>query len=40
MSSRHISLGTPYRWLGEAFAMFRAHTGVLFGAALLAVPAR
>ena len=37
MSSRHISLGTPYRWLGEAFAMFRAHTGVLFGAALLAV---
>ena len=33
MTTRTISLGTPYRWLAEAFAMCRAHPRVLFGAA-------
>jgi hypothetical protein len=37
MTVNTVSLGTPYRWLGEAFAACRAHTRVLLGAASLLV---
>lgn len=33
MTVNTVSLGSPFRWLAEAFAMCRAHTRVLFGAA-------
>lgn len=35
MTMRTISLGTPYRWLAEAFATCCAHPRTLFGAASL-----
>jgi hypothetical protein len=35
MTARKISLGAPYRWLGEALAMCRAQPRVLSGAASL-----
>jgi hypothetical protein len=35
MTARKISLGAPYRWLGEAFAMCRAQPRIVFGAASL-----
>ena len=35
MTARKISLGAPYRWLGESFAMCRAQPRVVFGAASL-----
>lgn len=33
MSKVKVTLGTPYRWLGEAFALCRAHPGTFLGAA-------
>lgn len=35
MTMKKVSLGGPYRWLGESFAMCRAHPRVLFGAGSL-----
>jgi len=35
MTAGKVSLGAPYRWLGEAFAMCRAQPRVVFGAASL-----
>jgi hypothetical protein len=35
MSGKTVSLGAPYRWLGESFAICRAHPRVIFGAAAL-----
>jgi hypothetical protein len=35
MSVKTVSLGAPYRWLGESVALCRAHPRVIFGAAFL-----
>ena len=35
MTVKTVSLGTPYRWLGEAFALCRGHSRVLFAASSL-----
>ena len=37
MSVKSIALATPYRWLGEAFALCRAHVRILFGATCLMI---
>ena len=35
MTAKKIDLAAPYRWLGEAFGLCRAHPRVLFGAGCL-----